>query len=202
MNTKNLNEFIDIFFTNELIFVILVILAMVLVVLLIYLVKAQRTEQIKFMNEKTKDIVIPSIKSEETEVKEELDAVDLFNSLMPSNDEENAIISADELIKASQNLSDTMQMDTSEIINMYEEEQEKKAIISYEELLKNAASLNIKYEEPHQKEETEPVIKKIEINNEDNFVKTEVQSTNKVLDYVEEEEFLKVLKKFRMDLET
>lgn len=191
----NFEEFMRVFFSDQILFILLVVLTIILVILIMYLIKVEKHEKSKVLDE-----IIPE--NDILEINEEKESpLDLFESIIPSNDEESAIISADELLKASKNLSEKYNADTSEIIDMYENEQEKKAIISYDELLKNAASLNIKYEEPTVKDMSEPVIKKIEVNT-NNSIKTEIESTNKVIGYIEEEEFLKALKKFRLDLET
>lgn len=204
MKKSNLEEFFNVFFSNEIILILLVVLIIILIILIVYLVKLEKKDNKKLLKQNI-ELNNISKNNKETVIEEEVtnnDPLGLFNNIMPTNDEENAIISTDELIKASKDLSDTLQMDTTEIIDMYEAEQEKKAIISYEELLKNAASLNIKYEEPKEKEIDTPVVKKIEVSNSDSYVKANVESTNKIMNYVEEEEFLKVLKKFRLDLET
>lgn len=191
----NIEEFVNVFFSDQILFILLVVLTIILFILIIYLIKVEKSEKNKILDE-----IIPE--SDILEIQEEKESpLDLFESIIPDNDEESAIISADELLKVSQDLSEKYNADTSKIIDIYETEQEKKAIISYDELLKNAASLNIKYEEPAVKDMSEPVIKKIEVDI-NNSMKTEMESTNKVISYVEEEEFLKALKKFRLDLET
>lgn len=202
INVKSFDEFMELFFTSDIFFIFLAVCFIVLLVVLIYLIKSQTKENYKeaqVLNESTNE--------------NEEDPLDLFSSIMPDNDEESAIISTEELQKASEKLSSTLEMDTSEIIEMYEEEQEKKAIISYEELLKNASSINVNYKEPISKELDEPLVKEINIsdNKEDvkvNFIEKEkpsdqivVSSSGKVMDYIEEEEFLKLLKEFRLELE-
>ena len=190
------NNFWNIFFSNEIILVILAILVIILITLIIYLLKLEKKDSKKtsmIFAEDTSDLL--------DDLKEEA----FMPSITNNNDEEAAIISTDELFSAADNIKKETGLDNSEIIDMYEQEQEKKAIISYEELLKNAAALSIKYEEPKEKEETEPAIRIIEINDNktnDNKNNSYVESTNKVISYVKEEEFLKLLKQFRMDLET
>lgn len=191
----NFEEFMSVFFSDQILFILLIVLTIILVILIMYLIKVDKHEKSKVSEEILSENDILDINEEKE------NSLDLFESIIPDNDEESAIISADELMKASQNLSEKLNIDTSKIIDMYESEQEKKAIISYDELLKNAASLNIKYEEPKVMDMTEPVIKKIEVNT-NNTIKTEIESTNKVISYIEEEEFLKALKKFRLDLKT
>ena len=77
------------------------------------------------------------------------------------------------------------------IIKKYEEEQEKKAIISYEQLLKNASNITLTYKEEETKKGS-PKINKIEVKEHE---VTPAES------YIDEEEFLKILKEFRLNLE-
>lgn len=108
-------------------------------------------------------------------------------------DEENAIISADELeAKARERMDNLGISENQEIIAKYEEEQEKKAIISYEQLLKNASNITLSYKEEKQKSKNAPKINKIEIEQKE-------VSGSEI--YLEEEEFLKILKDFRVSIE-
>lgn len=253
---ETLDGFAQMFFSNEIFFIFLAVSFIVLLIVLVYLLKLQSKarRQVKESLKKEEEYN----KIEEGEFEE--DPLGIFASVMPENDEEAAIISTEELAKASEKLSNTLEMNTSEIIEMYEEEQEKKAIISYEELLKNASSLNVKYEKPERKELDEPIVQEIKVteerpnvkestsiekeeaseiinikeptNKNESVIETKVpkseeevstqpkieappqmkeevlaskitvESTGKIMDYVEEEEFLKLLKEFRMDLET
>ena len=78
-------------------------------------------------------------------------------------------------------------------IDNYEKEQEEKAIISYDELLKKKNHYAINYE----KEEVvdDLIIKKVNLNN---LINTDIKDDNsnvvKVISYQKEEEFLKALK--------
>ena len=76
------------------------------------------------------------------------------------------------------------------VIAAYEEEQEKKAIISYEQLLKNAQNISLSYKEEKVDDEA-PKVNKIEL---------EQKEVSKPDNYLEEEEFLKILKEFRISL--
>ncbi len=108
-------------------------------------------------------------------------------------DEENAVISADELEKrAKERLENLGSTENQEAIQKYEEEQEKKAIISYEQLLKNASNITLSYKEEKSKEKDAPRINKIELSQKE-VTGPEV--------YLQEEEFLKILKEFRISLE-
>ena len=82
----------------------------------------------------------------------------------------------------------------------YEEEQEKNAIISYEELLKNKDKYGIAYDEKYNNENKEIVVKKIKI--DENVKKEEEPSELKVklMSYDKEEAFLTALKKLQHNL--
>ena len=79
----------------------------------------------------------------------------------------------------------------NKIIEKYEEEQEKKAIISYEQLVKNASNITLTYKEEEPKKKDAPKVNKIEI---------EQKEVTPSENYVNEEEFLKILKEFRLNL--
>lgn len=85
-------------------------------------------------------------------------------------------------------------------IEEYENEQEKKAIISYEELLENASKLEIDYSD----EEDIPdlTIHKVNLktNEDKEFIKKSETKVNSFYSYEAEEEFLKKLKEFRANL--
>ncbi len=108
-----------------------------------------------------------------------------------NSEEENAVISAEELEKKTRERMDALGLtDNQAAIQKYEEEQENKAIISYEQLLKNASNITLSYKD-ETKEKGSPKINKIEVEQKE-VVGTEV--------YLEEEEFLKILKEFRISL--
>ena len=129
-----------------------------------------------------KQIDVSSIKPYDTVIDEyELD------------EEDSAVISAEELeIKAKERLEALGTNDNQVAIAKYEEEQEKKAIISYEQLLKNAANISLSYKNEAPKDEEAPRINKIEVEEK------EVTGTEM---YLEDDEFLQILKSFRASLE-
>ena len=115
------------------------------------------------------------------------DVIDEYESF----EEENAVISTDELAKrAQERLADLGETENQAVIAKYEEEQEKKAIISYEQLVKNASNITLSYKEEEKKEKNAPKINKIE-------VEREVTGPES---YIAEEEFLAILKEFRVSL--
>ena len=107
------------------------------------------------------------------------------------NEEENAVISAEELeIRAKQRMDELGTTENQKAIAMYEEEQENKAIISYEQLLKNTSNIKVSYTEEQLKGKDAPKVNKVEVERE--VVGPEL--------YLAEDEFLKILKEFRLSL--
>ena len=107
------------------------------------------------------------------------------------NEESNAVISTEELEKVTRDRMDTLGLnDNQAAIAKYEEEQEKKAIISYEQLLKNASNITLSYKKENN-EKGCPKINKIEVKEKEG---------TQAISYLEEEEFLKILKEFRLSL--
>jgi len=81
----------------------------------------------------------------------------------------------------------------------YESEQEKNAIISYDELIKNKENMNINYDEEYMSDNEEISIKKISFR-ETNY-KEETEKINvKLMSYEKEEEFLIALKQLQQNL--
>ena len=109
-----------------------------------------------------------------------------------NGEEENAVISTEELEKVTRQRMEDLGMNDNQVaIQKYEEEQEKKAIISYEQLLKNASNITLTYKEETNKKGA-PKVNKIEVQE-----KEVIQAVS----YVAEEEYLKILKEFRLSLE-
>ena len=107
------------------------------------------------------------------------------------NEESNAVISTEELEKVTRDRMYTLGLnDNQAAIAKYEEEQEKKAIISYEQLLKNASNITLSYKKENN-EKGCPKINKIEVKEKE---------VTQAISYLEEEEFLKILKEFRLSL--
>ena len=109
-----------------------------------------------------------------------------------NGEEENAVISTEELEKVRRKRMEDLGMnDNQGAIQKYEEEQEKKAIISYEQLLKNASNITLTYKEEKNKKGA-PKVNKIEV---------QEKEVTQAVSYVAEEEYLKILKEFRLSLE-
>ena len=105
------------------------------------------------------------------------------------NDEEGELLDLEGLTKKLEQEKNSEELK----IDNYEKEQEEKAIISYDELLKKKNHYAINYE----KEEVvdDLIIKKVNLNN---LINTDIKDDNsnvvKVISYQKEEEFLKALK--------
>ena len=107
-------------------------------------------------------------------------------------EEENAVISREELEQKAKERRETLgETENQKAIDAYEEEQEKKAIISYEQLLKNASNITLTYKEEDLKKKDAPKVTKIEV---------EQKEVSAPEVYLEQEEFLKILKEFRVSL--
>ena len=109
-----------------------------------------------------------------------------------NGEEENAVISTEELEKVRRKRMEDLGMNDNQVaIQKDEEEQEKKAIISYEQLLKNASNITLTYKEEKNKKGA-PKVNKIEV---------QEKEVTQAVSYVAEEEYLKILKEFRLSLE-
>lgn len=109
-----------------------------------------------------------------------------------NGEEENAVISTEELEKVTRQRMEALGMNDNQVaIQKYEEDQEKKAIISYEQLLKNASNITLTYKEETNKKGA-PKVNKIEV---------QEKEVTQAVSYVAEEEYLKILKEFRLSLE-
>lgn len=80
----------------------------------------------------------------------------------------------------------------------YEKDQEDKAIISYDELIKKGNYNQINYEDEKRNDDLE--IKKINLENTNNFNVDEIKTEVRVISYQKEEEFLKALKVLQASL--
>ena len=205
----NIDNFIETFVNGDFFIVFLAIMFVILLVLIVALIKLrEENKQLLGMSEPedsifetdnpldellatSKDDVIdedkPLIKQIDlSNIKTYHDVIDDYQD----TEEENAVISAEELAKRAQERFESLGVTSNqEAIAKYEEDQESKAIISYEQLLKNASNINLSYKE-EKKEEGAPRINKIELE------PREIVPS----DYIAEEEFLKILKEFRTTL--
>ena len=82
----------------------------------------------------------------------------------------------------------------------YEEEQEKNAIISYEELLKNTKNNNVSYDENYVSNTEEISIKKINLDSNSDTENINSNLKVKLMSYDKEEAFLTALKQLQQNL--
>lgn len=179
----------------------------------------------KFKKQVEEPKKVTDVKKDEKTIEEESDILDELNNLMATSkedmidenkplvkqidvpnvktyddiieeyengEEENAVISTEELEKVTRKRMEDLGMNDNQVaIQKYEEEQEKKAIISYEQLLKNASNITLTYKEEKNKKGA-PKVNKIEV---------QEKEVTQAVSYVAEEEYLKILKEFRLSLE-
>ncbi len=206
------DEFLETFMSGDYFLIFLILMMIILLVLVLALIKTrlQYTEMLecesKTLEKEEKDI-IDDIKSsishpvnnniEQSPIIKQVDtsSIKTYDNIIDdyeSSEEENAVISASDLEREKQKRMDELGISNSQsMIQKYEEEQEKKAIISYEQLLKNASNITLTYKNESKPIKDYPKINKVEINQ-----KEIVQTDN----YLQEEEFLKVLKEFRLTI--
>lgn len=207
-------SYVNNFVMEDYFIIFLAIMIMILIVLILALIKTRNQYYEEILNEslknqklfnfdKKEEVVLNSeeIKDsnevedvkEVSDFKENIEYKDYYSLIdkYEVNEEENAVISTDELERRKLEKFDELGVSDNEaMIQRYEEEQEKKAIISYEQLLKNASNIVVSYTE-EDIESGSPKINKITIDKKE---VTEAQS------YIEEEKFLKILKDFRTSL--
>ena len=208
---SNVDKLIDTFVTLDYFIIFLAITLMILVVLILALIKS-REEYNELLNSENNKID-DGVTAKEVDILEELnlmandkeDVIDENKPLVKQidlnnintdeyefNEEENAVISNEELErKAKERLETLGSNENQDAIQKYEEEQESKAIISYEQLLKNATNFSLSYKDETLDNDA-PKVQKIEVS------RKEVSGPEV---YLEEEEFLKILKEFRINLQ-
>lgn len=209
-------NFLYVLFNGDFFVVIIVALILILGVVLVGLIKTQK-EYEKLLEEKNnKENVVIETSNEQVEkfetpinnievnkeVKEE--KIDSTEPILEIEDkkeinpieayeldeEKNAVISTKELENIEKERNELYGVENNaKLIEEYETEQENKAIISYSELLKNANSLELEYIEKPKEEENAPVIKQVD-----------VKKSFKGVTYAAEEEYLKILKELRNNL--
>lgn len=211
----NLDKVIDTFLDGDYFIIFMLLMFIIIIVLIIALFKSKEDsvrvvrdtdfnrldnenqdnffDELDSLKATTKDDIIDEEKPLIKQISiPEVKTYDDIISGYEDEDEENAVISANELEQRTKNRMNELGTNNNKIaIEKYEEEQENKAIISYEQLLKNANNITLSYKEEEKKNEDAPRINKIEI------TQKEVSEPE---NYLEEEEFLKILKSFRMSL--
>ena len=155
----------------DVVFFFAVLALMLLIIVLIYFIRENRAE-------------------------EEMDFPSQGNNLPPKNDNNNdEITSLKEITEALENAAPS-----AINLNKYEEDQEEKAIISYDELLKRKNDFAINYSEEESLDD-DLTVKKVDLDNLINKevrVKPEIKVS--VISYEKEEAFLEALKKLQQTL--
>ena len=151
----------------DVVFFLAVIFLIILVVTLVYFVLINKDE------EGSKDVKITTAKKPEI-------------AIFDDPNEHGELLDLKTLTKKLED-----QKDKPILMNDYEEEQEQKAIISYDELLASQKDLKINYED--EKQLGDLTIKKVNIDN----ITTPKEDKVQVISYEKEEAFLEALKKLQ-----
>ena len=187
---KNLSDFLSSLTLIDVIFFFSIILLMVLVVVLLYFIKVN--EDVVESDDKKENLELSNIESSINEdlssPKEEVNYYD---------DEEGELIDLKCISEALDNGEKNIEL------TKFEEEQEKDAIISYDELLRKTQSNEINYKNEVMMDDLS--VKEVDL---ENFIKENtdeinnvpVNNTVHVISYHQEEAFLESLKKLEKQL--
>jgi len=189
---KNLSDFLSSLTLIDVIFFFSIILLMVLVTVLLYFIKVNEDvveveEEANDNTPKTEEVL--NITKEYTdEPKEEVSYYD---------DEEGELIDLKSISEALDNGEKNIEL------TKFEEEQEKDAIISYDELLRKTQNTGINYKNEVMMDDLS--VKEVDLENFINENKEEINNTVtkpnvQVISYYQEEAFLESLKKLEQQL--
>ena len=177
---KNIKDFVSSLTVIDVVFFFSVVLLMILVVTLLYFIK---------MNEDTKD--------NEESIEENLVNNSSVNTeeIKYSDEEEGELFDLESITKALEN-KEPSNID----LTAFEEEQEKDAIISYEELINKSKSGAINYKSESMLDDL--LVKEVDLNNivDESASGSEIISKTQVISYAQEEAFLEALKKLQQQL--
>ena len=177
---KNVKDFVSSLTIIDITFFFSVVLLMILVVTLLYFIK---------MNEDTKD--------NEEIVKENLikDLNVNKEDVKYSDEEEGELFDLESITKALEN-KEPSNID----LTAFEEEQEKDAIISYDELINKSKSGAINYKSESMLDDL--LVKEVDLNNivDESAGSSEIVGKTQVISYAQEEAFLEALKKLQQQL--
>lgn len=179
---KNIKDFLSSLTLIDVIFFFSVLLLMILVVTLLYFIKLN--DEVKNNDNESSKIENDSTTNGET--KEQIKYYD---------DEEGELLDLASITKALEN-KETPNID----LTSFEEEQEKDAIISYDELINKTKTGSINYKSENMLDDL--VVKEVDLDNLINeSSKSEVEMTkSQVISYAQEEAFLEALKKLQQQL--
>lgn len=189
---KNLSDFLSSLTLIDVIFFFSIILLMVLVTVLLYFIKVNEdvveVEEEKNDNTPKTEEVLNITKEYTDEPKEEVSYYD---------DEEGELIDLKSISEALDNGEKNIEL------TKFEEEQEKDAIISYDELLRKTQNTGINYKNEVMMDDLS--VKEVDLENFINENKEEINNTVtkpnvQVISYYQEEAFLESLKKLEQQL--
>ncbi len=186
---EDIHRFLSVLSFIDIIFFIAILVLLILIVTLVYFIKINKDvlDEDDFFppNDSKKD---DENKKENDVVKEITDNIEGKKEVEEYNDEEGELLDLESLTKKLKEKKDNEQVS----INEYEQEQEEKAIISYDELLQKHNRYSINYE----KEEVldDLVVRKVNLNNLINEEEKEERQQVRVISYQKEEAFLSALK--------
>ena len=180
---NNIKEFLSSLTIIDVTFFFAVLFLMIVVVTLLYFIK---------VNEEVKEKVeiIEELTSDQNSIKEDKEEVKYYG-----DDEEGELLDLESITKALENkTNDAIDLTT------FEEEQEKDAIISYDELINktNFGTINYKNESMYD----DLSVKEVDLDhliNETDKSSVEVTKTQ-VISYAQEEAFLEALKKLQKQI--
>ena len=200
----NLKNFLASLTMIDVIFFFAVLLLMILLVTLFYFIKSNEDyydvheennndfNQVENFVEESQSS--PSIDYSEENAVININEIDnnLFNSTY--NDEEGGLLDLETISKKLENKENTP-ID----LTMFEEEQERDAIISYDELLKKSSIPTVTYKRETMLDDLS--VKEVDLDSLSKpLVKNESESVNQTISYGEEEAFLDALKRLQQQL--
>lgn len=205
---NGIDNFIELLVKGDFFLIFLIVMMIVVTCIIAYLIKLQMNDRYSYEEDDEEDEddnfvekYIPIDSNTKSSKKVDQKKFDFENNTIESSiknyesdQEEMAIISADELDNRISNMKETGEFDRHlEQIDEYEAEQENKAIISYEELLKRASTNTVTYESTEN-------LGGIKVGKVDTS-KIEIASEENNTPYYKEEAFLNALKEFRGSLQ-
>lgn len=180
---NNIKDFLSSLTIIDVTFFFAVLFLMIVVVTLLYFIKVN--EEVK-----EKDEIIEELTTDQNSIKEDKEEVKYYG-----DDEEGELLDLESITKALENkTNDAIDLTT------FEEEQEKDAIISYDELINktNFGTINYKNESMYD----DLSVKEVDLDhliNETDKSSVEVTKTQ-VISYAQEEAFLEALKKLQKQI--
>lgn len=195
---KDIYNFISYLTFVDIFFFVAIITLLILIVTLIYFIKINNDvlndndnsskgngDKIKKSDNSLENDILNIIENSE---QEKIKNNDNSDNVEEYNDEEEALLDLESLTKKLQNEQNQKEVS----ITAYEKDQEEKAIISYDELLKKRNKYAINYE----KEEVfdDLVVKKVNLHDLENRNEIEELKEVRVISYTKEEAFLSALK--------